>query len=295
MVTFSQSRADLEAQVRKAFNFRVERRELFGPSGEQTGFYGLFRSDTNEIVAPSSVSDRYAPHQTEDVLRLFDATWEAFDGVANVSCHFNRGHYLSITPDKATRLNVYGTTDGIFPRLVIKAGYNGKPFSLEMGWYRDMCRNLARMTSVAGTSTSIRHTLSLEGKITDVIESFEQVRESWQALGDRVRAFESIRVEVPQFVAEVFGEPGESSVAQGHAQRRLDSIAGRILRERVASGRGNGQSLTATGWEAFNGVQGYIQHDVRRNSKPSQWDRMLLALDDPHVSKAEQVLLALAG
>lgn len=293
MVAFAKS--DLSNVIRNSFAFEVERRPLFGPNGESTGMYGLFRNDTNTLVSPTSVSDRYRPHQTADVLRLFDAAWEAFEGIGDVRCHFANGHYLTMTPSKETRLELFGTVDNIFPRLVVSAGYNGKPFQLELGWYRDLCKNLARLRQVQGVSTKIRHTLTISDRIDGVIESFSRVRDSWANVREKALAMEGITVDVPEIVTKAFGEPGDSQVAQRHAESRQDAIVGRILRERGQSGRNIGSALRATGWEAYNGIQGYVQHDIRRNSSPGMFDRMLLALNDPAVEIAEREILALAS
>ena len=295
MVAFTKSRSDLKSYINNSFAFEVERRPLFGPSGEATGMYGLFRNDTNQLVAPTSVSDRYRPHQTSDVLSLFDAAYEAFDGIGDVSCHFNQGHYLTLQPSKGERLSVFGTIDSVFPRLVIRAGYNGKPFQVELGWYRDLCRNMARMAQVSGCSAKIRHTLTISDRIDGIISSFSEVRDSWETIKERALAMEAITVSVPEIVTKAFGDPGDSQVAQRHADSRQDAIVGRILRERQHSGRPVASGLVATGWEAYNGIQGYVQHDVRRNSSPGAFDRMLMALDDPAVMTAEREILALAG
>ena len=293
MVAFAKS--DLSGMIRNSFAFEVERRPLFGPSGEETGMYGLFRNDTNALVSPTSVSDRYRPHQTADVLRLFDAAWEAFAGIGDVRCHFNQGHYLTMTPSKETRLELFGAVDSIFPRLVVSAGYNGKPFQLELGWYRDLCKNLARLRQVQGVSTKIRHTLTITDRIDGIIDSFTTVRDSWATVREKAIAMEGIIVDVPEIITKAFGEPGDSQVAQRHAEQRQEAITGRIHRERGVSGRAMGSALRATGWETYNGIQGYVQHDIRRNSSPGMFDRMLLALNDPAVEVAEREILALAS
>ena len=39
-------------------------------------------------------------------------------------------------------------------------------------------------------------------------------------------------------------------------------------------------------WEAFNGVQGYVQHDMSRHGRPDTFTRAIVALDDQAVSRA---------
>ena len=166
----------VSAKVRDAFNFNVDKFPLSGPDGMSTPLYGLFRDDTSKLVGSSSVTKRYVPHQTDDVLALVDAAAEAFDGEIDVKCHFRDGHYVNIMPTRADRLKVFGETDNVFPRIVVNAGYDGKAFRATMGYYRDLCRNLAMLRQVEGTTVAIRHTSSLRGKMDDLIATFNTLK-----------------------------------------------------------------------------------------------------------------------
>ena len=48
-------------------------------------------------------------------------------------------------------------------------------------------------------------------------------------------------------------------------------------------------------WEAFNAVQGYVQHDSRRHGQVSDVDRILAASRDLNVQRAESVVMQLAN
>ena len=67
------SSQDIAAKVKADFDFNVDKFPLSGPDGLTTPWYALFRSDTSEGVGNGSVTSRYVPHQTDDVLALVDA------------------------------------------------------------------------------------------------------------------------------------------------------------------------------------------------------------------------------
>ena len=61
---------EVSTKVSEAFNFTVDKFPLSGPDGMRTPWYALFRSDTESVVGNGSVTSRYVPHQTDDVLAL---------------------------------------------------------------------------------------------------------------------------------------------------------------------------------------------------------------------------------
>ena len=134
-------------KVSNAFNFTVDKFPLSGPDGMSTPWYGLFRSDNMEVVGNGSVTNRYCPHQTDDVLALVEAASSCFeDGIGDVRCGWRNGHYVSVQPTKEYRQSVFGEKDNVFPRIIINAGYDNKSFVASMGYWRDLCNNLAIMT-----------------------------------------------------------------------------------------------------------------------------------------------------
>jgi hypothetical protein len=45
-------------------------------------------------------------------------------------------------------------------------------------------------------------------------------------------------------------------------------------------------------WEAYNAIQGYVQHDATRKGNPSDFARIISAANDQAVKKAESLVLA---
>jgi hypothetical protein len=283
---------DIVTKVQSAFNFTVDKYPLAGPDGMRTPWYGLFRSDNAEVVGSGSVTSRYLPHTTDDVLALVEAASVAFDGAADVRCHFRDGHYVAVTPSKDYRRAVYGSNDNIFPRLVIDAGYGGRPFVSSLGIFRDACQNLMILRTVKAATVSIRHTSGLRPKMDELIETFSGLKEGWATVASIVEGMENRRVNMVEFLNSVYGEPGDGPRATTMHRNRTEAIFRRLHTERMRTGR---PSLNAdwnvSAWEAFNVVQGYVQHEARRHGTVTPMDRVMMAATDPAVLRAETVAL----
>ncbi len=290
--------ADINAAVAEAFAFEVDKFPLTGPDGIRTPFYGLFRSDNGALVADRAVSRNYVPHTTEDVQRIVEAVGEAFGGVAAVRCGFRKGHFVEITPTRERRAEVFGTADSIVPRVLIEARYGGTGcFNVSMGHYRDVCRNLARLTMVRETKVKIRHSSTMRGRMDDLVNTVRRLDGAWDRIVETVRAMENVQVNMADFLREMYGEPEEGKNNTRH-KRRTEAIFSRLLRERVATGRGgiDEENFMVSGWEAWNSVQGYIQHDKTRKGerRTNEISRAMSSLTDGNVIRAEEWILAQA-
>jgi len=294
MTTIASNVAD---RVRSAFNFTVDKFPLTGPDSMRTPFYGLFRSDTGTAVGYGSVSNRYQPHTTDDVLALVEAAGTAFDGVAEVKTHFDHGHYVTVQPNKEQRVAIFGTVDNIFPRIVIDAGYGGQGFRASLGLYRDVCRNMMIMRQAEGTNVAIRHTSGLRLQMDELIETFASLEAGWGNLALVAQRMQNRQVRMTEFLNAIYGEPkndeGRSVTIHRH---RTEAIFRRLVSERVRTGRGEiGPDFVVSGWEAFNAVQGYTQWDATRRGRPTEMERIVRAMHDNRVANAERLALTMAA
>lgn len=291
----------VSTKIKAAFDFTVDKFPLSGPDGLRTPWYAMFRSDTEEVVGNGSVTSRYVPHQTDDVLALVDAAAEAFDNEIDVKTHFRDGHYVSIQPTTHERLSVYGNADNVWPRIIINAGYDGRAFAATMGYYRDACRNLAMMRQVEGTTVSIRHTSGLRSHMDSLISTFNVLKESWAGLTDVIQNLQSVNVQMADFLNDIYPQPDTDASKRGVTvhRERTEAIFRRLQRERFKTGRGEmlkQDRFTVSAWEAFNAVQGFVQHDAQsKTGFKSDFDRILRASRDASVRKAENLVLALVA
>ncbi len=303
------STSSVSDKIRSAFSFSVDKFPLSGPDGMSTPLYGLFRSDTSSLVGSRSVTSRYVPHTTDDVIALSEAADNAFDGDIDVRCHFRNGHYVDVKPNREQRLAVYGTSDNVWPRVMIRAGYDGESFRASLGYYRDACDNLAMMSMVNGTSVCIRHTSGLRDKMDELIATFNTLKDGWSNLTDVIQSMQTREVNLNSFLENLYADrlPSVEQVAlhrSGQSVRKVTifndmiaSIKGRIVSERRKTGRDpiNEQSpdCVISSWEMYNAIQGYVQHDAQaRKGFTGEFDRILRAANDQTVRKAEKLALA---
>ncbi len=264
-----------------------------------TPWYALFRSDTQQPVGNGSVTSRYVPHTTDDVCALVDAATEAFGGELECGCYFRDGHYVNIIPSKAERLKVFGENDNVWPRVIINAGYDGRAFRAVMGYYRDACNNLAMPHRVKGTTVSIRHTSSLRSYMDDLIDTFNILKESWGSLADVIRNLQNAEVQLVDFLNEIYPQPDADASKRAVTvhRDRTEAIFNRLRRERIRTNRPDFTSAySVSAWEAYNAIQGYVQHDAQaKRGFKSDFDRILRASRDPAVKKAEELAMAAAA
>ena len=288
--------SEIAAQVQESFDFSVDKFRLSGPEGMKTDLFGLFRSDNCEHVG-RACKKGYVPHQTEDIVALAEAAQEAFDGDIEVECHFRDGHYVDIQPTAEKRVSVYGTADNIWPRVILRAGYDGRAFKATMGYFRDACENLAMLQTVKEATVSIRHSRNLRGQMDSLIDSFSELKNGWSDITDVVAIMEQKRVNMLDFMKELYGEPDESSKnAMTRHQNRTEAIFLRLQNEQRKTGRQlmtSSNNWEVSGWEAYNAIQGYVQHDAPgRQSHSGMFDRILRAASDKAVLEAERMLVA---
>lgn len=275
----------------------VEKRELFDANGNTTGHYGLFRLDNGRCVG-SAVSRLYVPHTRDEVILTAEAAAAAFDGAEDilVTARFERdAHNLIVGPTKSHRLAIFGKKDNLFPRLIIRAGFDGVSFSARLGAYRDLCRNLHAVASKSESVGRFRHVGSLSQSIEQLAEDFRGSAAGFGALAARAVEMQGRTLHLGEFADALFPRVQEATDQQElRRSRRLTAILDRILRERQELG-GSQPAGIATAWEAYNGVQGWVQHEATRKGPQDPVSRALNAVDDPRVTRAWDLALAMAS
>ena len=300
----SVSSADVSASVRSAFDFTVDKFPLFGADNMPTDQYGLFRSDTGYLNGVKSISKQYVPHTTDDVCALVEAASTAFGGELDLKTHWRNGHYVEINPTLEMRKSVYGTEDAIWPRIMLRGGFDGKGFKATMGYWRDLCLNMSMLETVESTSVSIGHRSNLRCDMDNLIESFEGLKKGWDNLAGVAADMQSRNVNVHDFITEVYADrqPSDEQLLlwnSGVKTRALTSwnemiskMVKRVNAEAVKSHRQAGRE-TVSAWEAFNMVQGFVQHDAQsKRGFTDQFSRILRASNDKHVKLAAKIAMA---
>lgn len=316
-----QSLPTIADTVQESFPFNVTKEILSGPNlvdenghiiERKTDLYGLFRDDTHEQIADASKKAKYVPHTTDDVIALTEAAQQAFAGEEDcvLRCYFRKGHHVIIEPDAKHRVEIFGDKDAVFPRLKIDANYNGKAHTTTLGTFRDLCANLAMLKMVQGIHVKIGHRGNLRADMNRLIDDMSMFAQGWENLVDHIKDMESRELSFHDYVREIFPDPGDGAAQKEISIQRniLKAIGRRIELEALKTGRPNPgmydmdpirnpdyRNLKVTGWEAYNAIQGYIQHDVSRAKKFQAFDRMLKAASDTRVTNAEKAVFALTA
>lgn len=289
--------------VRTAFPFTVDKYRLQGPENMRTDHFGLFKSDTLECTG-RACKEIYVPHQTDDVVALVEAAQTVFgEGDTDVQCHWREGHYVTVAPSREIRKSLAGGKDNNFPRLIIRAGYDGKAFSTTLGLYRDVCANLMMMRQVTGTTTTIRHTSGLRSKMDDLIADFQTLQEGWVAVQQYIDRLSDHRVLLQDFLGHLYPTPKPEASQNTVTRHRntISAIVRRCLREHDKVGQNctsEQGKLSVSAWMAYNAVTGFVQHDktrktARGEAPAGQFDRAILAMNDATVAKADSYLYRL--
>lgn len=289
---------NIDTAIRTAFPFSVDKFALSGPDNMPSPHFGLFRSDNGACVG-RAVTKIYNPHTVDDVCALAQAAATAFDGAGQVRAFWNDGHFVTVSPTDASQRAAYDkrnpqNPDVYVPRMIIKAGYDGRAFEATFGIYRLVCRNLMAIPVKGKTVRgSIRHSGMLNSRISDLVEDFRSVVDHGSSIADTIDRANSRTVNMKDFIQSVYPLPEKATdrIVKGY-QDRLGEIMTRLYTERNALGLPSDDCTTATAWEAFNAVQGYVQHDSRRNGQISVTERAVLALESPAVAKAAALAFA---
>lgn len=278
----------------EVFTEDVQRFPLQGPEGMKTPHYGLFLG--TECIG-FACKKNYNPHTRDDIKTLLTAAIPAFPSAIedmHVSAYWTGdAHVVSLAPSREYRKAVFGS-DTIWPRLLIHAGYDGSSFKASLGFYRDACKNMAIVRS-AGRScyAAIRHSSHLRDKLDDLRQTFAQLAGAWNDVVETTQQMESRSVDLADFLSRVYPQQDDASKRQIETNKqRISKIIRRIQSERLQLRGTIGSLESATAWEAYNGVQGYVQHDSRRHGSPSAFARAIMAIDDSAVARAMELALA---
>ncbi len=282
--------------VANAFDFHVEKQKVaLGPDCIPTNSYGLVRynQDGSREHVGRFCSKNYVPHTTDDVLALTEAACNVFDGDVKVRTHFEHGHYVDITPSDQDRITVYGGKDSLFPRFMINGSYNGRGFSASLGYYRDLCRNLAMMKKVnEGSHVSIAHTSHLRSRMDSLIDTFSTLKEKWQTMSTRIAQLTEIPLNVEQFMRDVYGEP------QGKATRyenKIEKVLNRLASESYRLGQPDPRrTRESSAWLLWNAVQGHEQHNSSRSKPTTDFGRVIKA-ENKFTGAAEKIVAKLVA
>jgi hypothetical protein len=143
--------------------------------------------------------------------------------------------------------------------------------------------------------------------MNELVDTFSQLEQGWENITVAAQAMQQRDVNLSEFVREVYANKiptaEELILHEQKKQRavttfedRMEAIMDRVVDEREKTGRNAfqvGEKKIVSAWEAFNAVQGYIQHDAQaKKGFKSDFARILRAASCPRVLAAENLALA---
>lgn len=259
----------IASKIRKTFDWDYRLEALTGPNGLQTPFYTLFRNDTNEQFG-GAFKEGYVMHTVEDVIVLAEAAASSFGNIdeCDVKCWWSGwAHEVVIEAPRDRQAEINNPMDIVWPRLHISAGF-GTSFKGSLGLYRHACSNLMMPRMVAGTTKSIFHTTNLRPRIDELTCTFNNLSSHWDEMVDGLVKMANHKTKFSHIMTKVFGPGLKKDTAEltGLAQKRVEALMTRLLRDREALGNDSTDVENVTMWEALNAIQGYIQHDTNRRA-----------------------------
>ena len=290
----------IEAQLEK-FPKHITKRMLFGPSGEETGVYGLF-DEHNRFVGRGSVTDRYVPHQLEHVRPIIESVLglPGFEE-PDVRAEWKSGHYIRIRPNDSYRREII-KGDTIWPQLDLWFGLGGLPARGRLALQRDACSNLMMVRNSSEINFSIKHTKSLETRIATIQDQFHSIVAKWDEVVDHCRNMHAKRINLKHLLAEIYPAP-KSDAKQSTTKHndKINAIWSRVMREshKLNLETPSLANPITTGWMAFNAIQGYRQHTASRNGEKGmtkdqkEFNRSVSVLEDSTVQRAEELILSM--
>ena len=276
---------------------------LVGPNGVESPFYAMYRQDSNgcpvQCVSPA-VSKQYVEHTRDDVATIGEAFGVAFEGgVADVQTSFNNGHKICVAPSKDYQRAIFNDKDHVFPRGIVDCTF-GTSFHVSLGMLRNVCSNL-QIPQVVGNASfdvKIRHTSKLRSHFDQLVDDLAHLKDGWDALIAHMNNLKECKVDLEAFMDKLY-DPSkfESKSAATRHDSRTRLIIQRLQRERLQLGIEDRNLETVNGYELYQAIQGYCQHDKTRrgHADGDKFTRATLAFNDSDIKRAQNLIFELAA
>ena len=268
---------------RTGLNWTVNKLPLYGPDGQRTSSYGIFRNDTNAHLG--TVKSRYAPYQNYEMAEtIIDACSEV--GIqASKGGMFNGGckvYLQAALPDVVIDRSP-------LKRFISCINSHDGSGSIAFGSTNTniVCMNTFHMAYKDGAMTRYRHTTSASERIKRAMLQIKQTMEGDQQLMDNFSRMADVKL-TEGIVASVM----ERIIHKGFGIAPNEEVKTRRKNQLITLSdamqmevRDQGETL----WGLFNGVTRYTNHVAAKESGKSKeeyvmdgagYDLNLVAFDE---------------
>ncbi|RAI96969.1 phage/plasmid-like protein (TIGR03299 family) [Chitinophaga skermanii] len=256
------------AELLEKFGLRwdVQKKPLHLVTGENTGFYGIVREDTNKTFA--AVKKSYQPYQNSElaelVLRLSDRTGYKI----HTGGMFDDGGKVFLQLSSANELQGIGANNSTVKSYY--TGINSHDGSCSLKWgianFTVCCKNSFALASKS-LKNSARHTSTIKIKIEEALREIDALQKAEQNLFEKyIKLAETpvTRTSIAKIVntvtdVDILKSTSEQKDISSYAKNRAEELLRSITKEMTAKGE--------TLWGVFSGVTHYTTHIMPIASK----------------------------
>lgn len=272
----------------------VSKEPLVLPTGEQTGFYGIVRSDNKKTFA--TCKEGYTPYQNSELaellIRIADKTGYSiqsggeFNGGGKVYLQLNTGNEIKGLGKNGTTVKGFVT------------GINGHDSTTALKWgavnFTVCCANTFAMAQKALQQTA-RHTASIHDRVEESVKQITGIAEAEKSIFDQFIKLSEIPV-TKEHIAAIVRSVADvditlsKSVAEEKYSKYAVNRSGELLNSISKEMNSKGETL----WGLFSGVTHYTSHVLpvpkRENARvESKYTGSGLSIDNEAFALIEKI------
>jgi phage/plasmid-like protein (TIGR03299 family) len=239
-------------------NWTVSKLPLYGPGGEPTPAYGVFRTDTNNCLGV--VGDRYSITQNAEVLELL------FEAAAQVNVNIERGGILKGGAKVYYQLGLQDVTIGGSPSKRFLTALTSHDGSSPIGFGATnvvvVCANT--FFSALKDVQKVRHTTNSRLKLNEIIGQLRNSMAQEEQMVEHLMMLSKVNIPeavTDELLLQIIGGDEDTT----RTKNRLAAIRSAIVPEFATHGN--------TAYGLFNAVTRYTNHlinypdiEAKRNS-----------------------------
>lgn len=243
-------------------NWQVEKKELFGPDGEPTDLFGIFRQDTKECFG--AVKSKYVPTQNWEIVELL---LEAGD---KVKINAERGGLLDGGRKVYYQFKLEPVRIANSDNLRYLTGLSSHDGSVGIGFGTTNVTVVCQNTFYRALSdvSKVKHTMSSREKLNQIVASLQISLQTEYKLIENL--IEMSKMSIPsklsdEAIMKLFGLTGEPLTASTRTKNVFEQVKDAIQIEQNTHGE-NAYALFSAVTRYTNHIKKYRSIDTKRSA-----------------------------
>lgn len=240
-------------------NWRVEKTKLLLPSGDDSSFFGIVRSDTQQCF--TTCKDSYAPFQNSELAEMLIRISEKTGYNIHSGGLFNSGAKVYLQLESPNKIQGIGNNNDTVNGFL--TGLNSHDGSTSLKWGETnitiSCRNTF-MAALRSLKSSARHTQAIHNRVEEAIRTLSGVIIEEKSLFDKFITLSEIAVDkktiarVVKSISNVDILADSQQEISTYQQNRVNDLLSSIASEMEQKGQ--------TKWGLLSGVTNYTTHKM---------------------------------